>query len=108
MAQFFSQDFGSINKEKKTKLHDWFLLLKKNLEELDADDKQNADVVMQVKRRIVQVGEMLDLNGTLALAQHLQKLETQLNCLCVVQCSRRGRAPSTTLCRSFLSVAYLG
>ncbi|VDO60737.1 unnamed protein product [Heligmosomoides polygyrus] len=81
MAQFFSQDFGSINKEKKTKLHDWFLLLKKNLEELDADDKQNADVVMQVKRRIVQVGEMLDLNGTLALAQHLQKLETQLNCL---------------------------
>ncbi|PIO69873.1 hypothetical protein TELCIR_08291 [Teladorsagia circumcincta] len=53
----------------------------KTLEELDLEDKKNGDSVIQVKRRIAQVDEMYDLSGNLALAQHLQKLGTQLDCL---------------------------
>ncbi|KAK6058706.1 hypothetical protein COOONC_03724 [Cooperia oncophora] len=41
----------------------------------------NAESVIQVKRRIIQVDQMYDLSGNLAVAQHLQKLETQLDCL---------------------------
>ncbi|VDN26595.1 unnamed protein product [Cylicostephanus goldi] len=74
MAQLFSQDFGPLNKDKKTKLHDWFLLMKKTLEELELNDKKNAEFVSQV-------GEMLDLGGNLSVAQHLQKLESQLDTL---------------------------
>ncbi|WKX92112.1 hypothetical protein Q1695_010275 [Nippostrongylus brasiliensis] len=81
MAQLFSQDFGSLNQEKKTKLRDWFLLMKKTLEELELNDNKNGEFVSQVKRRIAQVGDMLDLSGNLAVAQHLQKLELQLDCL---------------------------
>ncbi|VDO48208.1 unnamed protein product [Haemonchus placei] len=81
MAQLFSQDFGSLNKDRQTKLHDWFLLMKKTLEELDLENRRNGEFVIQVKRRIAQVGEMHDLSRNLALAQHLQRLETQLDCL---------------------------
>ncbi|RCN27786.1 hypothetical protein ANCCAN_26477, partial [Ancylostoma caninum] len=81
MAQLFTQDFGSLNKEKKTKLHNWFLLMKKTLEELELNDKRNAEFVSQVKRRITQVGEMLDLGGNLSVAQYLHKLESQLDYL---------------------------
>ncbi|VDM80627.1 unnamed protein product, partial [Strongylus vulgaris] len=81
MAQLFSQDFGSLNKDKKTKLRDWFLLMKRTLEELELNCKKNAEFVNQIKRRIVQVGEMLDLGGNLSVAQHLQKLESQLDIL---------------------------
>ncbi|KAK6731843.1 hypothetical protein RB195_007976 [Necator americanus] len=81
MAQLFSQDFGSLNKENKTKLHDWFMLMKKTLEDLDLNSKRNAELVCQVKRRIAQVGEMLDLGGNLSVAQHLQKLQPQLDIL---------------------------
>ncbi|EYB91544.1 hypothetical protein Y032_0204g1866 [Ancylostoma ceylanicum] len=81
MAQLFTQDFGSLNKEKKTKLHNWFLLMKKTLEELELNYKRNAEFVSQVKRRITQVGEMLDLGGNLSVAQFLHKLESQLDYL---------------------------
>ncbi|VDL64614.1 unnamed protein product [Nippostrongylus brasiliensis] len=55
MAQLFSQDFGSLNQEKKTKLRDWFLLMKKTLEELELNDNKNGEFVSQVKRRIAQL-----------------------------------------------------
>ncbi|KHJ91760.1 hypothetical protein OESDEN_08364 [Oesophagostomum dentatum] len=64
-----------------SKLHDWFLLMKKTLEELEINDKRNAEFVSQVKRRIIQVGEMLDLGGNLSVAQHLHKLESHLDTL---------------------------
>uniref|UniRef100_A0A158P8E8 WASH complex subunit strumpellin n=1 Tax=Angiostrongylus cantonensis TaxID=6313 RepID=A0A158P8E8_ANGCA len=89
MVQFLSQDFGSLNKDKKTaavrivsaKLRDWFLLMKKTLEDLDPNSKQNSGLVMQIKKRIIQVGEMLELSGRIALAQHLRLLESHLDSL---------------------------
>ncbi|KAJ1374630.1 hypothetical protein KIN20_037361 [Parelaphostrongylus tenuis] len=81
LVQFLSGDFGSLNKDKKTKLHDWFLLMKKTLEDLDPNSKQNGGFVIQIKKRIIQVGEMLDLSGRVALAQHLRLLESHLDSL---------------------------
>ncbi|KAK5977067.1 hypothetical protein GCK32_008829 [Trichostrongylus colubriformis] len=64
-----------------SKLHDWFMLMKKTLEELVLENEKNGEFVIQVKRRIVRVDEMHDLSGNLAVAQHIQKLITQLDCL---------------------------
>ncbi|VDM57935.1 unnamed protein product [Angiostrongylus costaricensis] len=89
MVQFLSQDFGPLNKDKKTaavrivsaKLRDWFLLMKETLEGLEPNSKQNSGFVLQIKKRIIQVGEMLELSGRIAFAQHLRLLESRLDSL---------------------------
>ncbi|KJH41392.1 hypothetical protein DICVIV_12637 [Dictyocaulus viviparus] len=80
IMQLLTLDFGSIKMDKKTKLHDWFSRIKQTLESLDHSNKQNGEFVIQIKRKIIQVGEMMDLSR-LALAQHLQKLHSNLDTL---------------------------
>ncbi|CAJ0956773.1 unnamed protein product, partial [Mesorhabditis belari] len=82
IAAVFNQGFVSLKVEKKTKLHDWLLMMRKTLKEsTPKTPKEGADLAMSVKRRIVQVGEMLDLGGNLAMAQYLEKIGQQLDAL---------------------------
>ncbi|VDL80943.1 unnamed protein product [Nippostrongylus brasiliensis] len=81
MAQLFSQDFGSLNQEKKTKLRDWFLLMKKTLEELELNDNKNGEFVSQVKRRIAQ-RRILESSNVNAVRSLFFKLSLSISTLC--------------------------
>ncbi|CAD6196484.1 unnamed protein product [Caenorhabditis auriculariae] len=80
LADIFAQGFASLKVEKKERLNEWFLVLKKAVEDLDVDNPTaSVEVVQQIKQRINQVGEMLDLNGNFAVSQYLEKIKGELD-----------------------------
>ncbi|CAJ0568189.1 unnamed protein product, partial [Mesorhabditis spiculigera] len=104
IAAVFSQGFASLRVEKKTKLHDWLLVLQKTL--ADAQPKtpgEGAELAKHVKRRIVQVGEMLDLGGNLAMAQYLEKIGVELDALAAAHQVSPGelRRAETSACSAY-------
>ncbi|PAV78946.1 hypothetical protein WR25_06791 [Diploscapter pachys] len=84
IAAIFNQEIASLKVSKRTKLHDWFTLLKKTIEEMEKDSDKNVELIQQIKRRIAQVGEMLDLRNNYAIAQYLEKVNSLLDSLASV------------------------
>ncbi|CAI4230006.1 unnamed protein product [Auanema sp. JU1783] len=83
IAELFNSGIQVIKVEKREKLHHWLLLIKDTLSNLNLDDSENSLLVQQIRRRFIQVGEMLDLGENLAMAHFIEKVKKNLEALSV-------------------------